>query len=135
MLQICICSDQDAHAASQENEQATTSSSTSTSTSGVAGTTPKAEKFRGSRKRRREEDEDSEVLNSIAESLRQPVTVLAPPAAQNVMSPVIACTNFLAALLNDFKSESLKLETMGTLVQTVINAKALDDSKNKEMNN
>ncbi|XP_069700086.1 uncharacterized protein [Periplaneta americana] len=66
------------------------------------------------------------ALESIADSLSQPVTVTAQSAPA---CPVDACMALLGSMLKEFRSEQLKLDVMNSLVQAVINAKSIDLEK------
>lgn len=59
--------------------------------------------------------------------MRQPIIIKSTDASKknlsnNMSDPVDTCITFVGSILKRFKIETLKLEVINTLVQTVINA-------------
>lgn len=77
------------------------------------------------------EDIYVDAVQSIAQSLKTPL----PTSINNVTDndePINTYMKFLGSLLKNFKCPQLKLDIMNTLVQTVINASAVDLKRTKE---
>lgn len=105
------------------------------STSSTTFAPPKLSKSRSKKKFRSNpiDDEYAGAINSLAESMRQPITInsidsvrnTSPPSSNSVDTFVV----FIGSLLKTITNEDIKLEAMQNIAQTAISAKSKDIKK------
>lgn len=83
------------------------------------------------KKRKSNEDPYADTIQTIVDSLKQPIAVKSLDTtvnnhSSNTSDPVDACMAFVGSILKHIKNEVLKLDMMQVLVQTVINASTQD---------
>ncbi|CAL1672924.1 unnamed protein product [Lasius platythorax] len=84
------------------------------------------------KKRKAQQNEDAYIgaIESIAQSLKA-----SPTSVSNVTdntNPVDICMNFLGSLIKNLKLPEIRLDIMNTLIQTVIEASAIDLERSKK---
>lgn len=79
------------------------------------------------RSKRNNDDVYVEAIETIAQSLKTPLSI---PSVNNTTNSttdsIDTCMNFLSSLLKKIQSRDIQLDIMNTLVQTVINASITD---------
>lgn len=74
------------------------------------------------------------AIHNLAESMKEPITVNTIQNTANVLpvDPVDTFVAFMGSLLRTFEDEEIKLELMGNITQTIINAKSIDIQRTKK---